>query len=290
MAFRKDLRLVVAPPGETEGVVLSDLDMEFEVVRSTKVSENTAEFTIYGANESTRNDILIKDAGLEFHAGYKDSGGAGLIFRGNVIEAAPEKLPETWKVVIEASNVKRGKLNSTQVVLTYAPDSPLSQVVEDLAALFSMVVYGLANIDGITLPNGLAECTTARNALNYVEEILKFKGKGIYRDNDEIVIFNQGEASFFDIVDMSYDAGLIKLSKYEENEEKKKSLTGSSARDKTLQVEFSTLLFPQIRPNGIIKFSGVSDLLDGNYAPTIVKYVGDNRNGAFNCIGRADKL
>jgi len=290
MAFKKDVKLIVAAPGETEGLTISDLDMEFDVIRSTKVAENTAEFTIYGANESTRNDLLVEDAALEFYAGYQDSGGAGLIFRGNVIEAVPEKLPSTYAMRITASNVKRGTLTSTPVVLTYAPDSPLSQVIEDLAALLNMVVYGLKNIDGITLPNGLAECTTARNALNYVEEILKFNKKGIYRDNDEIVIFNQGEASFFDIVVMTYETGLIKLAEYKENEEKKKAKTGSDARDKTLQCEFTTLLLPQIRPNGILQFGGVSDTLDGNYAPTVVQYVGDNRNGPFNCVGRGDKL
>ena len=85
----------------------------------------------------------------------------------------------------------------------------------------------------------------AGNALNHVDEILRYNKKGIYRDNDEIVIFNQGEASFFDIVNMNYETGLVKLAEYKENEEKKRSKTGSDARDKTLQVDFTTLLLPR---------------------------------------------
>ncbi|MCK5235756.1 MAG: hypothetical protein KAR06_02130, partial [Deltaproteobacteria bacterium] len=65
---------------------------------------------------------------------------------------------------------------------------------------------------------------------------------------------------------------------------------GSAKRDKIPQIQFSTLLFPQVRPNGLLEIADVSEKLDGRYSPTIVEYVGDNMSGPFNCNGRADKL
>ncbi|MCK5237400.1 MAG: hypothetical protein KAR06_10475, partial [Deltaproteobacteria bacterium] len=108
MAFKREVRLVIAPPGTDEGIVISDLDMEFRVTRSNTVAENVAEFVIYGANESTRNDILVEGASVEFSAAYADAGGVannGVIFRGNVISVEPQKLPTTWQVNIHVSNI-----------------------------------------------------------------------------------------------------------------------------------------------------------------------------------------
>jgi len=155
-----------------------------------------------------------------------------------------------------------------------------------------MVVYGLANAEGITLPNGLAECTTARNALMYLDQILRQNGKGIYRDLDEVVIFNQGEASFFDIVKMTFGTGLISVAEYRVNTTKKKAKSKTSKKKVILanQIQFSTQLFPQIRPNGLLEIADVNEKLNGRYSPTIVEYVGDNMAGPFNCNGRATKL
>lgn len=289
MAFKRVVRLLIAPPGTTEGIVISDLDMEFRVIRSTTVSENTAEFVIYGANEDTRNNILVKDATVEFSAGYRDSGGAGLIFVGNVITSQETKLPTTWQVNLTVSNIKKGTLAETSVTLTYAPDTAVTQILNDLAAIFSMVVYGIQNADGIVLPNGLAVCTTARNALIYVNDILELNGKGLFRDNDEIIIFSQGIDSDFDIINLKFPT-LVSVAEYRVSVTKKKAQTGSDKKDKLPQIEFSTLLLPQIRPNGLIQISDVSEKLNGRYVPTTIEYVGDNMDGPFNCNGRADKL
>jgi len=132
MAFDREVRLVIAPPDTDEGIVISDLDIEFRATRSTTVAENVAEFVIYGANESTRNDILIEGATVEFSAAYADAGGVannGAIFRGNVINVETKKLPTTWQVNIHVSNIKKGTLSQTQVSLSYAPDTQVGQVI-----------------------------------------------------------------------------------------------------------------------------------------------------------------
>jgi hypothetical protein len=259
-------------------------------MRSIKLSENTAEFIVYGAKKDTRNNMLVKDASVEFSAGYADSGGAQRIFVGNVIKAEQEKQAATWAVRLTAANIKQGTLTSTPVSLTYAPGSRLVDFIADIAALLNMVTYGLQNAENITLPNGLAEATTARGALRYAEKILRDNGKALYRDNDEIVVYNVGEPSFFDAVSLNFNNGLVSLTELEETEEQKKAKAGSGAKDSSVSYRFESLLYPQIRPNGLLRIDALDDKLNGGYIPTSVEYFGDNRAGPFNCQGEVDKL
>lgn len=289
MAWNRQVRVIVVPP-EGDGLEFRELFMECRVVRTFKLSENTAEVIIYNANEDTRNNILVEGANVEIYAGYEDSGGPGLIFKGNVTKASPEKMLTGWAVSLTVSTIRGSELVSTVVSLSYAEDSQLVDVIRELATALDLVLYGEQNAQGIELPNGFVEVGPARQALAHVETILKDNGKGVYRDNDELVIFNQGEASYFDIVNLTYTTGLLKIAEYEETKTEKKAKTGSDARDKTQQVTIEALLFPQIRPNGLVQVGGVSSKFDGQYIPTAVEYVFDNEAGPFNIILRADKV
>ena len=289
MAWLRRVRVVVVPPSG-KGLEFAELFIEGRVARSYKLTENTAEITIHNVSESTRNDVLVKGANAEVYAGYEDGGGAGLIFKGNVTRVKPERTPTGYKVQLTISTIRGSELVNSSVTLSYAPGAQLLDVVRELAAAYDLTLYGEANAASITLPNGFAEAGSIRQALAHVEHILKDNGCGVYRDNNEIVIFKQGQPSFFDIINLTYETGLISINAYEETEAEKKAATGSDARARAQQADIITLLYPEIRVNGLLQITGVSPSLDGQYIPTATEYTFDNEQGPFNVIIRADKV
>ena len=99
MAWGRITTLTVGFQGS--GFIVSDLDMDFEVNRSITLSENTAEFTIYNAKESTRKEVLKQGANVIFEAGYEDET-VSTLFAGNITYSSSMKKGMDWVTEIKA--------------------------------------------------------------------------------------------------------------------------------------------------------------------------------------------
>ena len=81
MAWGRIVELSVGSEGE--GLLISDLDIDFKVIKSLTFADNYAEFRIYNAKEETRTKILKKGNNLIFKAGYEDEA-VNTLFVGNI--------------------------------------------------------------------------------------------------------------------------------------------------------------------------------------------------------------
>ena len=276
MAFGRKVNLSIGSQGR--GLLISDLDIDFRVTRSTTFSENTAEFTIYNAKEQTRKEILRKGNNVLFSAGYRDEV-VGNIFIGNITESVSYRSGTEWITKIEAVSARSETqpLTAVNVSLSYASNTQMKQVVRDLSVYTGLPIFGLANIN-FTLINGWVFVGSVRSAFDYVREILEDNGLGIYFDNSQIVIYRLGiQDSRFGVTFLTYNNGLLSVQeKTETGEDKKK-------------ISFKSLLISSIQPNGLVTIR--TDKIAGTFFVEKVTHSGKNYGGGsdFTTEGEASE-
>jgi len=284
MALQRQIELSVGADGT--GLLISDLDVSFEVIRSVTFAENTAGFTITNAQESTRREILKQGNNVIFKAGYEDEG-IGVLFIGNISMASSVRSGPDIITTLECVSV-RGKdkpLGTTYVSLSYGPDVSIKKPLQDIAAALGLVLMGADNtaeiaLGNINLDGGFTAAGTARAALDYCKNILKANDVGLYIDNTELVVYNlRGRTSRFTPVYLDYESGLITVQEIEEED-------NQSAQDPIpKKVEFDCLINPKLQPNGLVQIK--TPHVNGFFIIDKLTFSGDNFGGDFHCVGEA---
>lgn len=266
MAFLRRVELSVGANGS--GLLISELDVSFEVTRTVSLAANTAEFTVYNAKESTRNKVLTKGNNIICRAGYEDEG-IKTIFIGNITEARSTKSGPDWVTEVKAASIRAIKdiLEYTVISSSYSAGTRISRVIEDVANAANLVVSGTANAS-FTLLNGWVYAGSFRGAMDYLKKVLNPRKLGIYVDNDEMVIYKlNNKDSKFGSTYLTYTSGLISVESKGENEDGKKP------------VSITSILIPTMQPNGLVTVK--TDQVSGTYIIEKVVHKGNNFGGDF---------
>lgn len=296
MAWGRVVELVIGPGGF--GLLISDLDIEFEIEKTMKLSENFARFKVYNASANTRNTILIEGNNVTFSAGYEDEGklapGSNTIFVGQIDSVTTKKIGPDWVTDIKAVT-SRGKgktINTIPITLNVTKGTPLSTVITTIASTLGLVTFGLENTSDIILQNGWCYMGTTNGALRYIQKILKNEGRGIYFDDDELVVFNIGIPSKVEVVVLTYTGGLLSVEDITEKPEESPPLATKKKRVKKVlkekiakKIRYESILIPQLQLNAPVTLINTSQ--DGTYINIKVTYEGDNFGGDFKCKGEA---
>lgn len=271
MAFDRKISLSVGETGG--GLLISELEMSFDITRSTTFSENSGEFVIYNAKEQTRNEILKKGNNIIFQAGYADIE-LGTLFIGNIASSMSIKEDVDWVTTITASMVQSETkpLDNTKVLLSFNVNTRLSVVLQQIASATGLVLVGLENAN-ITLPNGWTYVGGVRGALDYCNKILQSNSSSLYIDNKQIIVFKTGEeGSLFSAVLLDFDSGLKFVNDISENETEEKR--------EQKKIEFGTIMIPKIQPNGLVRID--IPKISGVFTVEKAHYFGDNFGGDFD--------
>lgn len=273
MAFNRVVELSIGEDGT--GVLISALDIDFRVEKTATLAENYAEFTIYNAKESTRNDILKKGANVILSLGYEDEA-VGTVFIGNIDKATSSKKGPDWITKIKAYTIrsKDAPLEIIPISLSYGPGTSVAQPIRAISQAAGLTLSGVENVQSITLPNGWVFAGTFKGALRYLKGILDANDIGIYIDNSEVVLYQLGVASRYKVVLLSTTGGLLSITDITKAEETKK------------RIEFTSLVIPQIRVNGVVTVTG-TDTNNGSYIVDQFSIDGNNYGGKFEMVGEA---
>lgn len=279
MAFNRKFEMSIGTNGT--GLLISELDIDFNITRSRAFSENTAEFVIFNAKEETRQYVVQKNNNLIFKAGYEDEGPPQSIFIGNIIKGLSVRKEPNWETTINAATAMSisQALETLHVSLSYTNNVPLSKPILDIAAAYGLNVLGLENITEIQLDNGFVFAGTARMALKYCYWILQVNQIGMYMDNSEIVLYRlDNKDSKFGSVYLDFKSGLLSA----------KDITEYNPQLPAPQfkrIEFECLLIPQLRPNGLIQL--VHPLIKGVFSIDKLNFIGNNYGGDCKVTGEA---
>ena len=277
MAFDRKVNLSVFSENN-KLTVISDLELSFNIDRSTTFEENTAEFTIFNAQESTRKEILKEGNGIIFEAGYKDEGSA-IIYNGNITRSVSQNVGPDFVTTIQSalSQSQNKKTSNPNVIISVGPDVLLLQIIQQIGATLGLSIIGGENAR-IPVSNGYTHVGSARAALKYCRDILRANGADLYRDNTSIVIFNiDNRVSRFTPVFLDYDSGLLNaedITDYDSQEKKQPKRIG-----------FSSIIVPKLQPN--IATTIRSDNVNGTYIVEKLNIFGDTFGGDFDMDGEA---
>jgi hypothetical protein len=267
---------------QSTGVIVSDLDIDFDVQRSITLAENTAHFNIYNAKESTRRDILVQGASIIFEAGYKDETSSS-IFGGNITEVSTRKVGTDWITEIKAI-AGRGsaiKLENIDVSISYSAGTVINRPIMDIAALVGLVVHGIANAT-VILSNGFVFAGSVNGALRYLKDVLYSFGINMYIDNYELVIHRIGTPSRFNVVLLSYTGGLLTIEDITESQTQADTSI-SKREDIKKRLKFTSLLISQLQINSPVTFR--TENVSATYILEKIRFHGNNYGGDFNCEG-----
>lgn len=272
MAFNRQIELLV---GQNNGLnlVISDLNVSFDITRNYKPEDNTASFTIYNAKKETRDKIVKENNNIILKAGYEDEG-IGNIFSGLVFEGSSKKQGTEWVTEILASDYGANVTNifKQNVNFSYKEGIPITMPINDIISILGITVSGLENASQIFMNNAKVFSGMLKNVIQNITNILKVNNVGLYFDNNEMVIYNLGQqSSKFGIVNISQSNGL--LGSVEE-------ITDNSSETKKKRYSFVSMLNSKIRPNSLINL--VSQNVNGLFIVEQANFKGDNFAGEFN--------
>ena len=274
MAYNRKIECTI---GQNNGLnlLLSDLNMTFDIKRSYNIESNTARFVIYNAKEETRNKILTKNNNITLSAGYEDEG-TGLIFSGFISDVSSTYTGLDWETEITGSDYGSNSTNIFNKFATYGykEGMPISMVISDIASALGVVISGIENVSGIIMNNAKQFNGLIKDIVKMIDNILKVNDVGLYFDSNSMVLYKlKQKDSKFGIVNISSSSGLI--NSVEE-------ITDNSNTDQKKRYAFNSLMNAKIKPNALINIQ--SAIVNGLLIVENVNYKGDNFGGTdFGC-------
>lgn len=283
MAFK---RIVEMKAGTTQtSVVISGLDISFDISRTRKFSNNIAKFKIYGALDDTISRVLKKGNSITFSAGYEDEG-IGLIFIGQITQSIPTKNPPEKIVSLECvsgrsvdTQSNTTDLSSVTFSLAYKKGTNISRPIREIANVLGLSVCGLNNVSNITMANGYNLAGTAKEAMRYIQSILERNGLQLFIDNSTLKISKKGSGSKASAVKLTTKTGLLEAPKLTDNTEGDEKVQ----EQLTKRVLFRSILNYRIMPDGHVDIDNNS--VKGIFIVDKCNFKGDNFGGAFEVSG-----
>lgn len=195
MKFGRTYSMKIQIDDNLESVEINyPMTLEFNIVRNTFASANTASFTIYNLGETRRRQIFhdryetFKYRQIILQAGYSSTQNTPLstIFQGNVRSAYSYKRKENWTTVLDAWDGGYAILNG-QVSESIAPGRSVSDVLTTLIKAMPNVSMGTVDVPAIQTARGSA---LFGNAWDIVRRLSG--NNTAYIDNEKVNIVTQG--------------------------------------------------------------------------------------------------
>ena len=274
MAFKRIVEMEVGT--SSRSVLISDLNITFDITRTRKFSNNIAKFKIYNPADDTVSKMLKKGNSVIFSAGYDDEG-TGLIYSGQITESIPSKNPPDPFIEITCGSIQNADtdLSSVTVTLGYKPNTNLSRPINEIGNALGLSVVGLENISSIKMRNGFNVAGTAKEALRLIQGTLERNGMGLFIDNSNLIVFKKGEGYKRAAVKLSSRTGLLESPKLSDNLENDENVE----EDITQRALFKSILNYKIVPNGDVDIE--SSTVNGKYLVDKCQFKGDNFGGDF---------
>ncbi len=278
MAFNRIL--IVKIGFENRGVLISDLNIDFQIERSIDFSANTAQLKIFNPSVETQEKFLKKGASVIVAAGYEDEG-SGVIYVGQITESVKYKDGSNRVVDIIAGSIQNANrdLEYVTVSLSYKRGTSLITPLKDIAIALGLSTYGFEIAKSIKLSNGFSYAGSAKTAFARCKDILSMNFMDLFIDNTTVVVFKRNTADTrFKVVYLTPETGLIGTAKITDS-----SKTGNVEEEFPLRVSFKSLLNPQLNPNGVVVID--KSTVEGTFILEKISFSGNNYGGAFITTG-----
>lgn len=235
--------------------------LEFNIARNNLAATNTATFSLYNLNSSTRSKIyhdvwdIANMKAIQVFAGYADSPTDLLprVFNGTIKRAYSQRQGPNFRTQIEAFD---GQISlSTKETSITIPSG-----VSDAQALITAAQPLKTTANTITVGDSYKDLSQrARSMMGNPLEILnQISGGGAYVDSGNVYVLDQTEVVPGEIRLINKDNGLLETPKKSE-----------------MMVEVEMLFEPRLKPSQLIELQSITEnRFDGLYKVTGITHRG----------------
>jgi hypothetical protein len=277
--FDRVYRLLVGKKGDSKGLEITELRIQFEIEKTAKKNPNKSSIKIYNLTRATREMLEKPDTRCVLYAGYKNGDGALLLFQGAVTFAwSKYDLPD----IVTEFELGDGapEIRDTTISVGYDKGIKSTQVLNDVAKKMGTPLTLPSDAPTRVWANGLSHHGSARSLLDKVT-----KGTGLEWSiqNGNLQVIKSGMVTTRQGIVLSADSGLIGSP---ERERKSKDGTAEVTDTSTKKVDVKkaqkhydgwsvkTLLLPQLNPGDRVKLEARD--VNGIFRIQELKHRGDS--------------
>lgn len=205
MLFDRVYRLLVGKKGDSKGLEITDLRIEFDIEKSAKKNPNKGSIKIYNLAKHTRTELEKPGTRCVLYAGYKDQDGPQLIFQGDVTFAWTQfKLPD----VITELELGDGasEIRDKMISVGYDKGVKSKQILQDASKKMETPLVIPSNLAERTWDHGFSFFGPVRNLL---DKITKGSKSEWSIQNGNLQVIENGMVTTRQGVTLSANSGLI---------------------------------------------------------------------------------
>lgn len=260
--FRRVCQIDVSPD-----ISISGLKIKFDILKHIESEQNHAKIEIYNLSEQTRSQLTDnQDRVVRISAGYEEDLGLIEIGQGTISNVVHVKSPPE---IITSIYVKDGfsSTRSNIVSLSFKENIRVGAIVDSISEQINLP-KGIINLaSNLRVQGGFSYLGHVSGALEQLSKQFNFNWS---IQNGTIQILKQGTSTDRDIVNISYESGLI-----EEPEE----LIENPEDSKTREYKIVTLLRPQLQVGNKVNIKSAD--LEGVFTIREISHTGDTRDNEW---------
>lgn len=265
MAFNRIIELQIIE----ENIVIKDLRITFQVIKTDTESANTASISIYNLSRESANKIGRKGNNIALRVGYEDEGIKSLFF-GTITKATNRKTQTELILELECFDGIQNIQEKT-ITISYGIGTPAQQVLNDIVRVFGLPLTNTGFTITGQYANGYSFIGKVKDALT---EVLGKSGYTWTIQNQQLVVIIQGQTVQRTGLLISPNTGLISSPEFLEDIDEK-----TVSEDTPRRVKLKCLLFPQLFPG--VEMQLESSVINGTFRVEKADSKGDNWEGEF---------
>lgn len=249
-----------------QGRVLQGLDFEFQIVRSSKASQNTCEIKVYNFNPDNRKFLQSQTQGVivELLAGYADQTPLPRIFLGQLRQVTTERQAADWVTLISSGDSDKEKKKGVSFSLGPGTsyERAVQEVVKQIGGKAGNILSAIKNGRFADAGSQLAEGFVAHgNGDNELKKLMDAGGFEHSWQNGELQVLPKGGALNLPAITLDETSGLIGSPEL-----------GVSTAKAGATAKFRALLNGEIFPGRVVHLKSVN--VDGFFVVTKAQYNG----------------
>lgn len=279
--INSQIRLVDQDKNNYRGTLtVENLRMAFSIFKSESVSTNTANFRIYNLGSDKRNQLAQFGDQIRIAAGYRNAGGAQLLFLGDSTQVSHIFAEPEIISVIDCGDGDK-TVNNTLVSLSFAAGTGVRTVIQTISDRMGLNLIEFSASDNLIYSNGFYFTGIAIKALEKATAYLNLVPSV---QNGNLLILDRNFGSNKPPVEINSDTGMIGIP--ERYTDKRQYLYRSLPPDRAPMPGWKvrTLLRPDVLPGDRLRLRSTRADINGLFYVISVRHEGDNFGPNFESL------
>jgi len=256
--FNRKAELTFGPYGG-EGVLVTGLDMEFDIEKTSQSSVNKGKIIVYNLNPDNRAILASQDIFCKFAVGYAWGEELGELFKGSLSKSITVKQGNDFVSTLEIGDGQK-ELKESNVDKSYSPGIDLKSALGDVVKSIGLPI-GKNQAESESFQHGLV---LSGNSKKQMDKLTKKQGLEWSIQDGEIQILKPNSDTGEESILLTPSTGLI-----------------GSPTKREEGLEIKSLIIPKaLNPGRKLRIGNTKDT-DGDYKIIKSHYVGNTVNGPW---------